>query len=337
MTRAAEVSALLAARINQLCAELLPAGRREGHEWRCGSLAGEPGHSLGVHLTGPKAGIWCDFSTGQKGDALNLMAAVLGLDMADAITWGLRWLGRAETHATLLARARPPAADRHNDQAAANQTRALTIWRDAAEDIAGTPAEAYLRSRGLDPGRLYSLHGDGRWPATLRFSERSAFDPTIECRALIIAVHGADYGLVRAIQRILIKADGNAVRDERGRRRKLSLGPVRSNAAMFDYWPDPEGRWGLAEGPENALAACALTGIPTWAAISAGNMPHIAPPSWARHVTIFADHDPVGLATAAETRSRLRLHRMIETVRIVGAKTRGGDAADLLAADGHVA
>src|SRR5207253_10367725 len=88
---AATVARALAARIGQLVADLLPAGHREGHEWRCGSIAGEAGDSLGVHLTGSKAGVWSDFSTGdQRGDALDLVRAVLGVEMGEALR---RWLG----------------------------------------------------------------------------------------------------------------------------------------------------------------------------------------------------------------------------------------------------
>src|SRR5205823_6834228 len=88
-----EIVRQLAARAGELVADLLPAGHREGHEWRCGSVAGEPGDSFGMHLTGVKAGVWSDFSTGQKGDALDLVREVLGLNMRDAVRWSLRWLG----------------------------------------------------------------------------------------------------------------------------------------------------------------------------------------------------------------------------------------------------
>lgn len=57
-----------------LVAEWLPGGRREGHEWTCGSLSGEAGASCKVNLT---TGRWCDFATGQKGgDAISLLAAI---------------------------------------------------------------------------------------------------------------------------------------------------------------------------------------------------------------------------------------------------------------------
>ena len=43
-----EIVAQLTTRADALCHELLPAGHREGAEWRCGSVQGEPGKSLGV-------------------------------------------------------------------------------------------------------------------------------------------------------------------------------------------------------------------------------------------------------------------------------------------------
>ena len=42
---ARDIAQRLAARIVELCAFLLPAGFREGAEWRCGSVAGECGDS----------------------------------------------------------------------------------------------------------------------------------------------------------------------------------------------------------------------------------------------------------------------------------------------------
>ncbi|MBI5136850.1 MAG: hypothetical protein HZA24_05875, partial [Nitrospirae bacterium] len=42
----------LAERAETVAAHLLPNGRRDGHEWRCGSVRGEAGNSLAVHLSG---------------------------------------------------------------------------------------------------------------------------------------------------------------------------------------------------------------------------------------------------------------------------------------------
>src|SRR3954453_17332110 len=91
--KANDIARLLAQSIESLVVDVLPAGKREGHEWFVGSIVGEPGHSLGVHLTGVKAGVWSDFATHDSGDALDLVRAVLDVDMAEALRWSRRWLG----------------------------------------------------------------------------------------------------------------------------------------------------------------------------------------------------------------------------------------------------
>ena len=91
---ASDIAARLAERAESLCRALLPAGRREGAEWRAGSTQGEAGKSLGVHLNGEKVGIWADFAPrGGSGDLLDLVKACLGLDTPDAIDWAVDFLG----------------------------------------------------------------------------------------------------------------------------------------------------------------------------------------------------------------------------------------------------
>jgi twinkle protein len=94
--RASDISRLLGAQAEVVVRELLPQGKRTGHEWRCGSLSGEPGDSLGVHLTGDKAGVWSDFSTGDKGDFIGLWMAARNLSLVDACREALAFLGIAE-------------------------------------------------------------------------------------------------------------------------------------------------------------------------------------------------------------------------------------------------
>jgi twinkle protein len=88
-----ELKRMLASQAQAVAEHLLPAGKREGHEWRAGSIAGEPGHSLGVHLDGRKAGVWTDFNGGQGGDLIDLWAAVKRLDLAAALDDIRAWLG----------------------------------------------------------------------------------------------------------------------------------------------------------------------------------------------------------------------------------------------------
>lgn len=85
----------LAARTEQVCRHLLPAGRRSGQEWEVGDTTGSAGKSLKVHLSGDKAGVWMDFANGDTGDLIDLWASVKGIKVAEAKEEAERWLGKA--------------------------------------------------------------------------------------------------------------------------------------------------------------------------------------------------------------------------------------------------
>jgi|SoiMethySBSTD1v2_1073268.scaffolds.fasta_scaffold159467_2 twinkle protein len=90
------VKAELIARVRDVAEYLLPNGVKEQHEWRVGSLSGEKGRSLGVHLSGSKAGVWSDFASGEGGDLLDLWMATRNLSLGDAIRDAGNWLGIAQ-------------------------------------------------------------------------------------------------------------------------------------------------------------------------------------------------------------------------------------------------
>lgn len=94
--RATEISSLLSRQVEGVVRELLPHGKREGHEWRVGGVGGEAGKSLGVHLTGDKAGVWADFESGESGDLIGLWMAVRGLALRDACKEAMDYLGIRE-------------------------------------------------------------------------------------------------------------------------------------------------------------------------------------------------------------------------------------------------
>lgn len=91
--RATEIAKLLAANVDGVVRELLPHGRKQGREWKVGGTTGEAGDSLGVHLVGEKAGVWSDFSTGEKGDLIGLWMTVRSLSLVDACSEALAYLG----------------------------------------------------------------------------------------------------------------------------------------------------------------------------------------------------------------------------------------------------
>lgn len=102
--RATEIASKLAMQAEAVARELLPGGRRVGHEWRCGGVDGSAGESLGVHLSGDKAGVWADFNTGESGDLIGLWMAARGLGLREACSEALAYLGIAEDRPTPKAR-----------------------------------------------------------------------------------------------------------------------------------------------------------------------------------------------------------------------------------------
>lgn len=89
-----EIGRLLANRVDDVCRELLPNGKRAQNNWLCGSVDGEAGKSLSVIMQGEKAGRWSDFADSEyHGDLLDLWAAARGLSLTDAMTEAKNFLG----------------------------------------------------------------------------------------------------------------------------------------------------------------------------------------------------------------------------------------------------
>lgn len=151
----------LAYRVTELCAAVLPDGRKEGHEW----VAGPPGGRIRVHLSGAKAGVWAVFAGSERGDALDLVAhALYAGDKKAAWRWALNWLGLESAAAPEVRRRIEPAPMPDGAaEAAASAGRAKALWLKG-KPLPGTPAAAYLAGRGIDLAEL------GRVPGALRFN-----------------------------------------------------------------------------------------------------------------------------------------------------------------------
>lgn len=59
---------------------LLPNGKIYNNQFTIGNINGDKGESLKIELTGPKAGLWQDFATGESGDIFDLWGAIKGID-----------------------------------------------------------------------------------------------------------------------------------------------------------------------------------------------------------------------------------------------------------------
>jgi twinkle protein len=106
MSDIVEIKRALSNQVESVVAQLLPQGRRQGHEWRVGSVEGERGLSLGVHLRGEKAGVWKDFSSDEGGDLIDLWMLTRKQDLPTALDDIRKWLG--------IERPKPYSAPRHS-------------------------------------------------------------------------------------------------------------------------------------------------------------------------------------------------------------------------------
>ncbi|WP_353275965.1 AAA family ATPase [Wolbachia endosymbiont (group A) of Pipizella viduata] len=92
----------LLSNIRSCLSYLLPRGTFRGDKFYVGDLKGNKGQSMIVELTGSKAGLWHDFSTGEGGDIFDLWAAVTGKNQfTDTIEDIAKWIGYSEKNNTL--------------------------------------------------------------------------------------------------------------------------------------------------------------------------------------------------------------------------------------------
>jgi hypothetical protein len=291
---AGDISRMLADDALALAMDLLPGGHREGHEWRAGSLAGAAGSSLAVHLSGPKAGVWCDFATGDSGDALDLVRGALRVDMPEALAWSRRRLGIEPGQAAVPRRPAPAKVLPPDDP-----ERWGKPWREAVP-IAGTIAEAYLAGRGLrfdDPEGRVLRYAARRW----RKGPTRALE---QHPALICALADARSGQACGLINIYLQPGGaDRLRDEKG---KTVTGRARGAVVMLSAFDEPTDGLVLCEGVETGIACHQAELRPIWACGAAGTISTFPGLGGIEALTIAADADPVGKKAAGRLADRWR-------------------------------
>jgi len=83
---AKDLALKLSEHAEDIAMNLFPNGKRVGSEWCVGSVHGEAGQSLKIHLFGNKAGIWSDFAIGASGDLLDLWALKGNVSISKAMS-----------------------------------------------------------------------------------------------------------------------------------------------------------------------------------------------------------------------------------------------------------
>lgn len=159
------------------------------------------------------------------------------------------------------------------------------LWRESLP-AKGTPVEAYLRERGIET-----------LPPSLRFLPRHFHKPSESHWPVMLAAAMDWTGKIHALHRTYLSPDGKGKANVSPA--KMTLGPVRG---LSCHLGEAGEELAVSEGIETGLSVQQATGIPTWAALSAGGIRNlILPPlPLASSVIIAADADPVGLHVAQD-------------------------------------
>lgn len=149
-----DVETRLQEQVEEVCRHLLPNGRREGAEWVCGSIEGEPGNSLKINLAG-KVGTWRDFA-GEKGgkNLLGLWCSVRHQEFKKSIVEAKNFLGIRddfERRVKSYGQTAGAAPDRHESA----WKPVAEVWAKCNPITTGGPVYQYLvGQRRIEPAVL---------------------------------------------------------------------------------------------------------------------------------------------------------------------------------------
>ena len=259
-----------------------------------GDLQNNPGRSLFVRLTGPTSGPgargkWTDSATSEFGDLLDIIRERTGITRFPDL------LAEARVH---LCRPQPvhPDANFPRTRKSPSGTPAAAARLFAASlPLAGSLAEAYLRTRGITQAVP---------SATLRFHPKcwhrdEGQTKPVPRPALIAAVtDGA--GALQGVHRTWLSPDGQGKAAVETQRR--AMGHLLGNAVRLTPRDDI---LVVGEGIETMLSLFeAVPGLPVWAALSSGHLGAVQLPDGLQRLYIAIDRDPAGHRAAERLTAR---------------------------------
>jgi predicted P-loop ATPase len=256
----------------------------DGKTLRCADLSGRAPRNEGsciIHLRGPRAGWGYDHATGECAGPIDMIHHGTGLTPPALFDEAARY-----------ARLDCPAPVRPASATPDHSHEVARILAGCAP-LAGTVAERYLQCR--------SLH-DPASPDLLFNPDLADFETRRGWPGMVVRVRNGAGEPTGGIHRTFLLDDGSG----KAPAGKKMLGPVAGGSVRLFAIGDDR-HLGIAEGMETALAAQAIFGIPTWAALSADGLRKWEWPSDIKRVTIFADAGESGQQAAAALVERLNL------------------------------
>jgi hypothetical protein len=262
-------------------------------------------------------GVWHDHERQVGGDIIRFIEIERGCDFVTALNIAADFVPELRS-ANHQPRSRPTPKQPVDDDDGDDEKRindAVQVWIDAGP-IAGTIAETYLESRGLDlrdlPAEVFE---------TMRFHSRCPWQLGRR-PAIVSLVRDVLTNEPLGIHRIGLTSDGRKVD-----RPKL-LGPTAGGAVKL-CGDHITGQLTIGEGLETSLSAVLCGFAPAWCVIDAGHISKFPVLREIDQLTICVDNDAAGKSAAAECRARY-IAAGKPTMRTVMSKIAGEDCNDIL-------
>jgi phage/plasmid primase-like uncharacterized protein len=189
--------------------------------------------------------------------------------------------------------------------------RAQWIW-DTAQDARRGPVAAYLAGRDITIPS----------PRSLRWAPRCRHPSGVYLSAMVGRTDNVDGELIGVHRTFLDGSRKAAIDPQKAMFGRAMGGAVRLAAAGPTL--------AVTEGIETGLAVAQVSGIPTWAALSAGGIEALVLPPVVEVVIIYADHDHHGRGERAAREAGQRWASEGKRVRLIMPKRPGSDFNDLL-------
>jgi hypothetical protein len=275
-----------------LLEQWLPTGKPVGREYVALNPRRDDRHlgSFKIVISGHRAGMWADFSTGDEGgDVISLVAYLFELSQGQAARRIAEMVGLGSTRLRPCKVAEERSLSKADDGRKSRIECASALWREGT-DPRGTLIETYLASRslGLVPQlamRVIRFHAACPWRDQV--SGELMYIP-----AMLAVMRNTCTNKVTAVQRTALSQEGGKI----GRR---AFGPKTGAAIKLSADEDVTMGLAIGEGLETVLSAMQLGFTPAWALGDASSVRNFPVVSGIGCLTIIVDNDESGTGQRA--------------------------------------
>ena len=272
------VNARALANLESLLRDWLPRGQRVGNEFQCGDWDGNPGKSLLINI---KTGKGSDFSSDEPvGDPIGICAKVFRIDRVEAARklagmFGMEG-GETKEYAPKYDRPAVDMEKQQHEQDEYDEEKQSKLDKIVSElsDLRGTPAQLYLKSRGINGAPLNQF----------KFRPNKS-----RGGGSLVCIARDNKGIIRAVQSVYLDAQGHKANlAVKKRTNGFPAGcPIKIKGS------DPNGPVLLTEGPEDALTLAQTTKMEVWCTMGINFMSKIEEPK-GRALIVVRDNDEPG-------------------------------------------